>query len=242
MKNSNIVLGSMPIGDDKDISLNLIDKIKTSDIIAVETLDTFNQFLNRMNLQTDAEILPFEYHKTDLLNIDKHVENIFNYILEQSKNNKKILIISDEGSPQIIDPYGGITNFLFLNNLNYYVLPGPSSIINAICNSPFDPQTFSFLGMFHTFPDFSKPRIIEYMKHNIFPSIIFEIKPYILDLLNIFEEHLNERKIVICCDMTTDNEKRIITNAKQIKDIFLNNTYDIKKSRHFVFVIDRNVE
>lgn len=239
MKNSNIVLGSMPIGDDKDISLNLIDKIKTSDIVVVETLRTFKLFLKRMNLETNAKILAFDYHKIDPLKLIEHRDNIFNYILEQSKNNQKVLIISDEGNPQIIDPFDYIGNFLSSNNLDYYVMPGPSSIINAICNSHFNPNTFSFLGMFHTFPDFAKPNLIEYIKNNIFPSIIFETKDHLLNLLDIFENNIGKKEIVVCCDMTTSNEKIIKTNTSTIKNIILN---EFNNGEKFVFVIDRNTE
>ena len=60
--------------------------------------------------------------------------------------NKKIVLISDAGSPLISDPGYKLIRFCISNNINVTSIPGPSSIIPALQLSGIPINSFSFYG------------------------------------------------------------------------------------------------
>ena len=82
-----------PIGNITDISLRAIDILKNVDIIACEDTRVTQKLLNHYQIQTKC----ISYHK---YNEQERV----NYFLQELRNNKKIALVSDAGTPMICDP------------------------------------------------------------------------------------------------------------------------------------------
>ena len=66
-------------------------------------------------------------------------------IINKIKKNKTVSIVSDAGTPVISDPGYKLIQECVRQSINYTLIPGPSSLINAIVMSGLPVDKFSFL-------------------------------------------------------------------------------------------------
>jgi len=149
---TNIVFGSLPIGDPADISLSAIEHIKTADVILVENHRQFSRLINAvnyLNIEERPNINPrgiiLQYN---LESDPEHVAEMKNVLLEHVKNRKKIFAVSDEGSSVFLEPMSQFKSMLVEMNIPYQVLSGPNSVISAVVNGKRNVHSFYFAGNF----------------------------------------------------------------------------------------------
>jgi len=214
-KHGLLTIGTMPIGDHKDLTQNLIYNLISNDIIYVETMWVIKEIGNKLGID-------FEKKSIVLDRDDKKQSEI---IVSELKNGKNIIFVSDGGSAFISDPGLNIISHPYFKKNNYKVLPGPSSIALAFdyaaSNGIISDNEFHFYG-FYTKESIKK---IKDRKDEV--AIIF-LRSYEqpsdqedLDYKSIFKymyDQLGEKSITICIDLTTEWEKIIKTN--------LSNAYD----------------
>ena len=131
-----LYLISTPIGNLNDISLRAIEVLKDADYIFAEDTRNTSKLLKFINCEKRCKSL-HEHNEQEASN------KIIN-ILKESGNN--IAVVSDAGTPAISDPGYYLIQKCIDNNLEFTVLPGPSSIINALVLSGLPTSSFSFLG------------------------------------------------------------------------------------------------
>lgn len=145
---TNIVFGSLPIGNPADISLNVIEHIMEADVILVESHREFSRLMTRVNelklrtvvdLQPGAVIYQFQFEN----DIEKANE-VSETLIEASQNGKNVFIVSDEGSSVFLEPAQYFKKSLVERKIPYTVLPGPFSGISAITTSDFFIRQFFF--------------------------------------------------------------------------------------------------
>ena len=166
-----------------------------------------------------------------------HDYNELNVIkkIESELQNKICSLISDAGSPLISDPGYKVVNYCRNNNIFVTVIPGPSSLISALQVSSIPINKYVFFGFF---PKSSKNigEFIETIKLNKFTSIFFVSRHKILSALEMLAEHVNDRKIAICKELTKLNERVFVGNASEVLIEF---TQDKKNELgEFVIVVD----
>lgn len=163
---NNVVFGSVPIGNAADISINTIDHIMWSDIILVESHRQFSRLITEVNalrLHTVADISPEAViYQYQLESGEQKIDDVNEVILREAKNNKKIFIVSDEGSALFLEPMSKLKNIFSENGIKYSILPGPNSVISAIVSGKQNVNEFYFAG---NFPWISNERKLEIFKH-----------------------------------------------------------------------------
>jgi|688.fasta_scaffold95436_5 16S rRNA C1402 (ribose-2'-O) methylase RsmI len=240
----NIVFGSRDIGNILDNSLSLILHIVNADIIVVENINRFQTLLNNLKIKTNAEILDMNYNDTNIQKINK-------YILDSYKN-KKILYLSDEGSSITCDPGFIASNLLNKNNIEYYVMPGASSIMTAINYLEFiGQQKFYFGGMLakgtnetgigqpHALIDDKDIKhIFDTIKHLSVPSLLFTIsdlfKETIDKVISFFGKDCN---LIVFKNLTMSNQNILYGNSEYF---FNNNLVDGLDTVCFVINMENN--
>ena len=126
---------STPIGNLDDISLRAIDVIKSADFIYTEDTRSFKKILD--SIECKKKCKSFHEHNEDI---------ICKEIIKHLKNKKHVVLTCEAGTPAISDPgYKLIRECLNLN-LKYTLIPGPSSLINAVVLSGLPTDKFSFYG------------------------------------------------------------------------------------------------
>jgi 16S rRNA (cytidine1402-2'-O)-methyltransferase len=240
----NIVFGSRDIGNILDNSLSLILHIVNADIIVVENINKFQTLLNNLKIKTNAEILDINYN-------DDNIQKINKYILDSYKN-KKILYLSDQGSSVTCDPGFRSSNLLNKNNIEYYVMPGASSIMTAINYLNFiGQQNFYFGGMLvkgtevtgigqpHVLIDDEEIKhIFDTIKHLSGPSLLFTIgelfKETIDKVISFFGKDCN---LIVFKNLTMSNQNILYGSSEYF---FNNNLVDLSDSVCFVIDMGNN--
>ena len=138
---------STPIGNLDDISLRAIDVIKSADFIYTEDTRSFKKILD--SIECKKKCKSFHEHNEDI---------ICKEIIKHLKNKKHVILTCEAGTPAISDPgYKLIRECLNLN-LKYTLIPGPSSLINAVVLS-FQKRIMLNKNYFKKFQVMKKPQL-----------------------------------------------------------------------------------
>ena len=214
-----------PIGNLNDISKRSISLLESADVIYAEDTRNTNILLKKFNINNTS--LTFHEHNED---------KITPKIIKQLKDKSKVAIITDAGSPCISDPGYFLSQECIKNGIEYTVIPGPSSVINALILSGMPPDSFTFKGFFPR-KNKSKIEIINFLKTTTDTTIFFESAQRICSTVNILSKNLSsDRKIALCREMTKRFEETIRGSIKELKEKLDNDQITLKGE--FVIVVD----
>lgn len=228
---TNIVFGSMPIGNPYDISLNNIIHINNADILLVEHKQEFYTFIERYNkIKKNNNIFPnisinAEIYEYNLENDDYYCYQINKKLINLS-NNKKILCLSDEGSSIFLEPFNSLKHLCIQDDKDFSVLPGANSVISALTNSIYNFSSFIFLGTFDTIlnNENKKNNIIKILnKNNLIEtsqSCVFLINgPQMLDGAKFLYENFDSDWLIdFSINLTSGNETHFYSTLKNFYD------------------------
>ena len=124
-----------PIGNLQDITFRAVEVLKSVDLIACE--DTRHSSILLQHYGINVPTTSFFQH------------NRFTkgeYILKLLQEGKNIALISDAGSPGILDPGYNLVNLAIANNIDLTFIPGPTAFVNALVLSGKPAHEFIFAG------------------------------------------------------------------------------------------------
>ncbi len=124
-----------PIGNLKDITLRAIETLKSADLIACE--DTRHTRILLEHYGIDKPTTSFYQHNR-LVKAE--------YLLGLLKEGKNVALVSDAGTPGILDPGYNLINLAIQNNIGLTFIPGPSAFVNALVLSGKPAHEFYFAG------------------------------------------------------------------------------------------------
>lgn len=195
-----------PIGNLKDITLRALEVLKSVDVIACEDTRESAKLLNYYGINKKT----VSYHKfNEFSKCDK--------ILEDLDNGLTYAIITDQGMPALQDPGLILVNKLKKENISYTVVPGASSIINALVLSGMDNEKFSFLGFFPK-KNKEKEEFLKELENENKTAIFFDTPHSILENLHLLKERLPERKISINRELTKKFEESLCFKLKDLDE------------------------
>ncbi|MDD3149804.1 MAG: 16S rRNA (cytidine(1402)-2'-O)-methyltransferase [Candidatus Gastranaerophilales bacterium] len=124
-----------PIGNLEDITLRAVRILKEADIIACEDTRVTQKLLNHYKIDTKLT----GYHKFS----EKEKSS---YIINLIKNDKKVVLVSDAGTPLISDPGAELVRECIKNDIKIVPLPGACALTTAFCGCFHENENFIFLG------------------------------------------------------------------------------------------------
>lgn len=142
----HLFIVATPIGNLKDISSRALETLQSVDLILAEDTRVTSKLLQHYNISTPA--ISYHQHST--------IKKI-NQVKEYLKENKKIALVSDAGTPGISDPGNVLISELlkdFETDLQIIPIPGANAAITTLSISGFPTDNFIFLG----FPPHKKGR------------------------------------------------------------------------------------
>ena len=139
-----LYLCATPIGNLGDVTLRVIETLKSSDVVYCEDTRHTAQLLNCLDI------------KKPLKSCFAHNERArAAEVVADLQDGKTVAYVSDAGMPGISDPGAALISACIENGLPYTVLPGASAVLTAAVMSGLPPQPFTFLGFL---PREAKPR------------------------------------------------------------------------------------
>ena len=190
-----LYLCATPIGNLKDITERVLETLRTVDIIAAE--DTRNSLKLLTHFDIKVPLTSYhEYNKYDKANelIDKMLQG------------KNVALITDAGTPAISDPGEVIARMCREAGIRVTSLPGACAMITALSMSGISSRRFCFEGFLP--PDKKiRKEILTELENESRTIIIYESPHHLVATLKELNEHLHNRNLAICRELTKKFEE-----------------------------------
>ncbi len=155
--------------------------------------------------------------KKKLISLHDYNEEFVVQKLSKELKNKKIVLISDAGSPLISDPGFKLIKHCLNQNIRISSIPGPSSLIPALQLSGIPINQFCFMGFFPK----NKNDMVDFVaniKDFNKTSVFFVSSHKLKNCLDLLEQEISDRQISISKELTKLNEKTFWGSSQQVKN------------------------
>lgn len=197
-----------PIGNLKDITFRAVEILKSVDLIACEDTRHTKILLDRYQIKTPTTSF-FQHNR-----ITKG-----QYLLKLLKENKGIALVSDAGTPGILDPGYNIINLAIANNISITVIPGAAAFVNALVLSGKPAHKFLFEGFLPNRTGARQNRLKE-LKKLKYTLVLYEschrIVATLEDILSVF----GDKDIVVARELTKKFEEISRAKASELIEKF----------------------
>lgn len=186
-----------PIGNLQDITLRVLNTLKSVDVIAAEDTRHTLKLLNHFDIQKPLT----SYHEH---NKNTKGTVLINRLLE----GESIALVSDAGMPGISDPGEDIIKLCIEADIHFEVLPGATAGILALVASGFDTRRFAFEGFLDRDKKKRRERLQD-IKYEDRTLVFYEAPHRIVDTLEDVLKILGNRQAVIGRELTKKYEEFI---------------------------------
>jgi len=191
---NKLFIVSTPIGNLKDITFRAIEILKEVNLIACEDTRVASILLNHYEIKKELISL-------NAVNETHRIENILGRI----ESGNSCALISDAGTPGISDPGVRLISAAIERGIEVVPIPGPSALITALTISGLPTNSFVFEGFIPQKKGRQK-KLSELSKEER-TIVLYESTYRIEKLLNELNEHMPERLVVVCRELTKKFEE-----------------------------------
>jgi 16S rRNA (cytidine1402-2'-O)-methyltransferase len=185
-----------PIGNLDDMTIRAVQTLKSVDLIAAEDTRHSRRLLQHYGITTPM----FAYH-------EHNEKKASQRILAKLLNGLNIALISDAGTPLISDPGYSLISLLREQHISIVPIPGPCSIIAALCASGLPTDRHCFLG-FMPKSGRSRDEILEIIGSARSTQIVLESPKRLLKTLESLKPYCPPpRRICVARELTKLHEE-----------------------------------
>lgn len=194
-----LYLCATPIGNLDDITLRVLNTLKTVDLIAAEDTRHSIKLLNHFDIKTPMTSY-HEYNKIDKAR----------YLVDKMKEGLNVALITDAGTPGISDPGEELVKQCYEAGVELTSLPGPAACVTALTISGMATRRFCFEAFLPTDKK-EKQWILEELKTETRTIILYEAPHHLLRTLGELYEALGDRRVAVCRELTKKYETALRT-------------------------------
>ncbi len=218
------VIGT-PIGNLEDITLHALRILKEVDIILCEDTRVTKRLLDKYEI-TSKQLTTYNEERSGV-----KIEKIIQFL----KENKKIALVSDAGTPGISDPGSYLVQKIneAMPEVKIESVPGPSALTTALSIAGIPISDFVFLG----FLPHKKGRETLFKEIAISERVmIFYESPHrILKTLESLQKFAPNKRVVIARELTKIHEEIKNGTPTELLEFFKNNSEKVRGE--FVIII-----
>ncbi len=195
-----LYLCATPIGNLEDITLRVLNTLKSVDLIAAEDTRHSIKLLNHYKIKTPMTSY-HEYNKVDKAK----------YLVEKIQTGINVAVITDAGTPGISDPGEELVRQCIQAGITVTSLPGPAACITALTMSGRETRRFAFEAFL---PSDKKEHkmVLEELVNETRTIILYEAPHHLVRTLTELKEYLGEdRELSICKELTKTYENNFCT-------------------------------
>lgn len=184
-----------PIGNNKDFSLRALELLKEADLVIGEEAKVLRQILKAAGVQARA---------TDQLN--EHSDKKDLEFLTQECGSKKVVLVSDCGTPGFADPGADLVASCAKAGIAVHSVPGASSLMALLSIAGQRVDEFVFAGFLPANNEEREKKLKELAKEKralILLETPYRAQKFAADLARVF----GARKCVLALNLTQDSEK-----------------------------------
>lgn len=197
-----------PIGNLGDITLRVLETLKSVNLIAAEDTRNTLRLLNHFEIKTPLTSY-HEYNK-----FEKAAA-----LVEQMKNGTDIALVTDAGTPAISDPGEELVRAAHAAGIPVTSLPGACACITALTLSGLSTRRFAFEAFL---PSDKKARkqILENLKTETRTIVLYEAPHHLKATLKELSDVLSDRNITILKELTKIHETVMKTTLYKASAFF----------------------
>ncbi|WP_394357994.1 16S rRNA (cytidine(1402)-2'-O)-methyltransferase [Paenarthrobacter ureafaciens] len=209
-----IVLAATPIGNVGDASSRLIELLGTSDIIAAEDTRRLHRLVQALGVEVSGRVISYHEHNE----VAKTGE-----LLDQVREGKSILMVSDAGMPAVSDPGFRLVEGAVAAGLTVTAVPGPSAVLTALALSGLPTDRFCFEGFLPRKSGERNSRLGELADER--RTMVFFEAPHRLEVMlrALHERFGPERRGAVCRELTKTYEEVIRGSLRELLEWAENN-------------------
>ncbi len=186
---------STPIGNLADITVRAVEVLKKADLIACEDTRHTRILLDHYAIKTPT---------TSFFQHNRFTKG--EYLLKLLKEGKSVALVSDAGTPGILDPGYNLINLAINNSIPMTLIPGPTALVNGLVLSGKPAHKFIFEGFLPNKPIARRNRLKELAKLD-YTIVLYESCHRILDTLSAIQEIWPDKDVAICRELTKKFEE-----------------------------------
>ena len=198
-----LYLCATPIGNLEDMTFRAVRILKEVDLIAAEDTRNSIKLLNHFEIRTPMTSY-HEYNK-----IEKGYK-----LVERLVNGENIALITDAGTPGISDPGEELVKMCQEAGITVTAVPGAAACITALTISGLATRRFAFEAFLPTDKK-ERQAVLEELKEETRTIILYEAPHRLLKTLTVLKEHLGNRKISICRELTKKHETVFVATLEE---------------------------
>ncbi len=208
-----------PIGNLKDMTLRAIEVLRSVDLIACEDTRHSQILLKYYGITTPT---------TSYYQYNRFTKGA--YLLKKLQNKVDIALITDAGTPGLLDPGYYLINLAIKNHIPITAIPGPSALIVALVLSGKPMHRFVFEGFLPNKAMARRRRLQELRKLD-YTVIFYESTHRILATLRDIQDIFGNIELAVARELTKKFEEVIRLRVSEIIELFN------EKKQHGEFVV-----
>lgn len=203
-----LYLCATPIGNLQDVSLRLLEVLRSVDLIAAEDTRHSRKLLTH-----------FDIHRP-LTSLHEHNERQkAKELVDRLLGGQSIALVSDAGTPGVSDPGTLLVQEAIRAGVNVTAIPGPSAALVGLVLSGLDTSRFLFLG----FPPRGKTERRTWLAELVelpFTLIFYEAPHRLRDFLADLSQRFGDRPAAVARELTKQYEQVQRGSVAELADIF----------------------
>lgn len=206
-----LYLCATPIGNLEDITMRVINTLKTVDVIAAEDTRNSIKLCNHFNITTPLTSY-HEYNKYDKAAV----------LVKRMLDGENVACITDAGTPGISDPGEELVREALAAGIKVTSLPGPAACITALTMSGLSTRRFAFEAFL---PPDKKERadILAELVNETRTIVLYEAPHHLAKTLLELLNALGDRKISIVKELTKVHETCFQTTLSSAVEYYKTN-------------------
>ena len=184
-----------PIGNLGDITLRALEILKDVDLVAAE--DTRHSGILLRHYQIQKPLVSYHEHNEAMRTAQ---------LVERLAAGEKIALITDAGTPGLSDPGAPLIRDCIKRQLDFTIIPGPSSISTALVGSGFSAEKF-FFGGFLPVKSGQRERELRTAAEREETAIYFESPYRLTKTLKASIEIMPDRQLCVARELTKKFEE-----------------------------------
>ena len=192
-----LYLVATPIGNLRDMTLRALDVLAAADLVLAEDTRVTAKLLTAYGLRARLE------------RCDDHASaRAAEIAVERLKAGEVVALVSDAGTPLVSDPGYVVARAAIAEDLPVHPIPGPSSLLAALCLAGLPADRFTFIGFL---PPKSGARRtqLEELRTSRQTLVFFESGPRLKDSLADMAQVLGPRPAAVTRELTKLYEEAV---------------------------------
>lgn len=198
-----LYLCATPIGNLEDMTYRVVRMLREVDLIAAEDTRNSIKLLNHFEIKTPMT----SYHEYNKIEKGKK-------LIEKLQGGINIALITDAGTPGISDPGEELVKMCYEAGIEVTSLPGASACVTALTLSGLATRRFAFEAFLPSDKK-EKQAVLKELENETRTTILYEAPHRLVRTLHELYEHLGERRITVCRELTKKHETALLTTLSE---------------------------